>query len=412
MLKGLFDFKNQSLVIKWRIIVPILFLIFIGLLILKSTSENVLLIDFLKSSFYKQSLWFFIGIVMFIIVQYMRLQYFYDSSYLLYVLLCILLFSTFFSPKINGAQSWIRFGPISFQPSEFGKIIYIMCVARFFVDFQPKDKITYLFIIMLIVSIIPALMVLRQPDLGTAIIYLSIIIPMLFWSGFSRRLIFFLISPLISLLAVYNLNVFFCWMFFYLFLLLYFRSTISSSIINFLINVSSGLLSQYAWINILKEHQRNRILTFFDPFSDPLNTGYQVIQSIISIGSGGFWGRGWGEGSQTHLNFLPVKDTDFIISVIGEELGFITIFFILSCLAWFIYWSIDFAARIENRYGSLLVLGLSSVIFMHIIINMGMVSGLLPVTGLPVPFISYGGSFFVSCSIIVGLINNIVNNQI
>jgi len=412
MIKGLFDFRNQSVIIRWRIIVPILLLIFIGLLILKSTSENVLLVDFLKSSFYKQSLWLFIGIVMFVVVQYMRLQYFYDSSYLLYILLFILLFSTFFSPKINGAQSWIKFGPISFQPSEFGKIIYIMCIARFFVDFQPKNKITFLFIVMLIVSIIPALMVLRQPDLGTAIIYLSVIIPMLFWSGFSRKLIFFLISPLISLLAVYNLNVFFCWMFLYLLLLLYFRSNLSSSIINFLINVSSGLLSQYAWINILKEHQRNRIITFLDPFSDPLDTGYQVIQSIISIGSGGFWGRGWGEGSQTHLNFLPVKDTDFIVSVIGEELGFITIFLILSCLAWFIYWCIDFAARIENRYGSLLVLGLSSVIFMHIVINMGMVSGLLPVTGLPVPFISYGGSFFVSCSIIVGLINNIVNNQI
>ena len=153
-------------------------------------------------------------------------------------------------------------------------------------------------------------------------------------------------------------------------------------------------------------------MTLLTPASDPQGSGYQVIQSIISIGSGGFWGRGWGEGSQTPLNFLPVKDTDFIISVIGEELGFITIFFILSCLTWFIYWCFDFAVRIENRYGSLLVLGLSSVIFMHIVINMGMVSGLLPVTGLPVPFISYGGSFFVSCAIIVGLINNIVNNQI
>tara|TARA_B100002051_G_scaffold217204_1_gene209987 strand:- start:30 stop:1268 length:1239 start_codon:yes stop_codon:yes gene_type:complete len=412
MLKGLFDFRNQSIVIRWRIIAPILCLIFIGLLILKSTSDNVLFENFLDSRFNKQFLWFIIGIFMFMVVQYMRLQYFYDSSYLLYVLLFILLFSTFFSPKINGAQSWIKFGPISFQPSEFGKIIYIMCIARFFVDFQPKDKITYLFIVMLIVSIIPALMVLVQPDLGTAIIYLSVIIPMMFWSGFSRKLIFFLVSPLITLLAVYSLKIFFIWMFIYILLLLYFRTNLLSSLANFLINVVSGLLSQYAWLYILKDHQRERILMLLDPFSDPLGSGYQLIQSIISIGSGGFWGRGWGEGSQTHLNFLPVKDTDFIISVIGEELGFITIFFILSCLAWFIYWCFDFAVRIENRYGSLLVLGLSSVIFMHIVVNMGMVSGLLPVTGLPVPFISYGGSFFVSCAIIVGLINNIVNNQI
>ena len=412
MLKGLFDFRNQSIVIRWRIIAPILCLIFIGLLILKSTSENVLFENFLDSRFNKQFLWFIIGVFMFMVVQYMRLQYFYDSSYLLYILLFILLFSTFFSPKINGAQSWIKFGPISFQPSEFGKIIYIMCIARFFVDFQPKDKITYLFIVMLVVSIIPALMVLVQPDLGTAIIYLSVIIPMMFWSGFSRKLIFFLVSPLITLLAVYSLKIFFIWMFIYILLLLYFRTNLFSSLANFSLNVISGLLSQYAWLYVLKDHQRERILMLLDPFSDPLGSGYQLIQSIISIGSGGFWGRGWGEGSQTHLNFLPVKDTDFIISVIGEELGFITIFFILFCLSWFIYWCFDFAVRIENRYGSLLVLGLSSVIFMHIVVNMGMVSGLLPVTGLPVPFISYGGSFFVSCAIIVGLINNIVNNQI
>tara|TARA_Y100000996_G_scaffold46561_1_gene32098 strand:+ start:4009 stop:5247 length:1239 start_codon:yes stop_codon:yes gene_type:complete len=412
MFKGLFDFRNQSIVIRWRIITPILCLIFIGLLILKSTSQNVLLENFLDSRFNKQFLWFIIGVFMFMVVQYMRLQYFYDSSYLLYILLFILLFSTFFSPKINGAQSWIKFGPISFQPSEFGKIIYIICIARFFVDFQPKNKITYLFIAMLIVSIIPALMVLVQPDLGTAIIYLSVIIPMMFWSGFSRKLIFFLVSPLVSLLAVYSLKIFFIWMFIYILLLLYFRTDLFSSIANFSLNVISGLLSQYAWLHILKGHQRERILMLLDPFSDPLGSGYQLIQSIISIGSGGFWGTGWGEGSQTHLNFLPVKDTDFIISVIAEELGFITIFFILFCLAWFIYWCFDFAVRIENRYGSLLVLGLSSVIFMHIVVNMGMVSGLLPVTGLPVPFISYGGSFFVSCAIIVGLINNIVNNQI
>ena len=412
MFKGLFDFKNQSLVIKWRVILPILFLIFIGLFILNSISDDVPFKNFLDSRFNKQLLYFFIGSIMFVVVQYMRLQYFYDSSYLLYVLLCMLLISTFFFPEIKGAQSWIKFGRFSFQPSEFGKIIYVMCLARFFVDFKPKNKITGLFILTLIIIIIPPLMVLKQPDLGTAIIYLSVIIPMLFWSGFSRRLIFLLVSPLISLLAVYDLSIFFYWMFFYIILLLYFRSNLLTSIINFSINVICGLLSQYAWINILEEHQRNRIITFLDPFSDPLGRGYQVIQSIISIGSGGFWGKGWGEGNQTHLNFLPVKDTDFIISVIGEELGFITIFFILVCLSWFVYWCIDFAARIENRYGSLLVFGLCTIIFMHVVINMGMVSGLLPVTGLPVPFISYGGSFFVSCSIIVGLINNIINNQI
>ena len=133
---------------------------------------------------------------------------------------------------------------------------------------------------------------------------------------------------------------------------------------------------------------------------------------MISIGSGGFWGKGLGEGTQTHLKFLPVRDTDFIISVISEEMGFITISIILFSLIWFVYWVLDFSQRIENNFISTLLIGLSSLIFMHIIINMGMISGLLPVTGLPVPFISYGGSFLLTCSIGVGLINNIINNNI
>tara|TARA_B100000287_G_C20476512_1_gene719400 strand:- start:342 stop:890 length:549 start_codon:yes stop_codon:yes gene_type:complete len=181
---------------------------------------------------------------------------------------------------------------------------------------------------------------------------------------------------------------------------------------NFALNLLAGIISPYIWYNVLKQHQRNRIETFIDPFSDPLGNGYQVIQSIISIGSGGLWGKGIGNGTQTHLKFLPVRDTDFIISVISEEMGFIVIFFILFFLLWFIYRVLDYAQRIENEYSSTVVIGLLSVISMHFIINLAMVSGLLPVTGLPVPFISYGGSFFLTCSIILGLINNIINNQI
>ena len=124
------------------------------------------------------------------------------------------------------------------------------------------------------------------------------------------------------------------------------------------------------------------------------------------------WGKGLGNGTQTQLRFLPVRDTDFIISVVSEEMGFMTIFFLLLVLCWLVYWVLDFAQRVENEYISTVMIGLLSIIFMHIIINFGMISGLLPVTGLPVPFISYGGSFFLTCSIIVGLINNIINNHI
>ena len=137
-----------------------------------------------------------------------------------------------------------------------------------------------------------------------------------------------------------------------------------------------------------------------------------MIQSWISIGSGGIWGKGLGNGTQTQLKFLPVRDSDFIISVVAEELGFFTILLILIALVFFSYWILEYLSKVESNFAGLLLIGLFTIIFMHAIINMGMVSGLFPVTGLPMPFVSYGGSFFISCSIIVGLMNNIINNQI
>ncbi|MBS82567.1 MAG: hypothetical protein CMD65_00345 [Gammaproteobacteria bacterium] len=261
-------------------------------------------------------------------------------------------------------------------------------------------------------------MVFIQPDLGTAIVYLSIIIPMIFWSNFNAKLILLMIAPAFSLITVafaesYDyLFIFYIWMVLLLLFLFYSRFKILTIFSNFTINILCGLSAPFIWSSVLKEHHRNRILFFIDPFKDPLDKGYQAIQSWISIGSGGMWGKGLGNGTQKSLNFLPVKDSDFIVSVIGEELGFIMILFLLITIITFIYWTLEYLVKIENKFSSLLLLGCATVIFMHMIINMAMVSGLLPITGLPVAFISYGGSFFLSCSIMIGLINNIINNQI
>jgi len=198
----------------------------------------------------------------------------------------------------------------------------------------------------------------------------------------------------------------------FLIVLIISRPKLYIAALNFILNISCAISAPYIWNNFLRGHQRERILTFLDPLTDPLGSGYQVIQSIISIGSGGFLGKGLGNGTQTHLKFLPVRDSDFIISVLAEEHGFKAIVLIIFCISIFIYWSLIYARKIENKYVSTLVVACSSIIYMHMIINMGMISGLLPVTGLPAPFISYGGSFFLTCSILVGLINNAINNHI
>tara|TARA_B100001175_G_C19500998_1_gene638039 strand:- start:69 stop:1298 length:1230 start_codon:yes stop_codon:yes gene_type:complete len=409
MFKGLFDFRNYYISIRWIVLLPIIIYTIIGIMALSSTSSYI---SFFSSTFYKQLLWVLIGISIFTLVQYVRIQFIYDYAYIFYILILFLLCITFLSPVIEGSQRWIVLGKIYFQPSELGKIVYIIGLSRLFNDYRIKNKFSLFFIFLILISMVPPLIIFKQPDLGTAIIYLSLILPILYWSDFDIKLILLMIFPFISMVASSGIIFYYIWMIFVLFYLFIINKSIVFKVFHFSINLLTSIITPYAWTNILENHQRNRIISFIDPFSDPMGNGYQVIQSMITIGSGGFWGKGLGEGTQTHLKFLPVRDTDFIISVVSEEMGFFTISIILLSLIWFVYWVVDFAQRIENNFTSTLLIGLCSMIFMHIIINMGMISGLLPVTGLPVPFISYGGSFFLTCSIGIGLINNIINNHI
>ena len=159
-------------------------------------------------------------------------------------------------------------------------------------------------------------------------------------------------------------------------------------------------------------HQKERILTLLNPLRDPQGAGYQVIQSITAIGSGGIWGKGLGQGTQTQLRFLPVRDTDFIISVIGEEIGIFGITVIILAFIMMLYWIIAYASIISNRFSSLTLIGFVGILFIHLIVNMGMTVGLLPVTGLPIPFLSYGGSFLLTCCFVLALANNIINQHI
>ena len=409
MFKGIFDFKNQNINLNFYVLLPVFGFLILGLVVLSSTSD----LSNLASSFYKQVLWILIGSFLFFIVQYVRIQFLYDYSYIFYILLLLIISSTvLFAPRIAGAKSWFNFGGIFLQPSEFGKILYVLCMSRFFTDNKNNKNLSIYLFIILGLLLLPIILILKQPDLGTGMVYVSIILPMLFWSGLKVRNIFLLVAPIITIIATYDIFYFYIWMIFFLIVIIISRHEIYMIITNFIINVVCGISSSYLWYEVLKPHQRNRLSTFIDPLGDPLGTGYQLIQSIISIGSGGFWGKGWGQGTQTHLKFLPVRDTDFILSVMSEELGFVSILLIVVLLAVFIYWCTLFSFKIDNSYASIVLVGLSSILFMHTIMNLSVISGLLPVTGLPAPFISYGGSFMLTCCIIIGLINNIINNYL
>ena len=258
----------------------------------------------------------------------------------------------------------------------------------------------------------PCLIIFIQPDFGTAIVYAFIVLPMLYWGGVRPFHLFSIIAPFLSIISAFDLTYFSIWMLIFIIIIYVNRPKVFYASMNFLLNIFCGILSPFIWNSILYPHQRDRILTLLNPMSDPQGAGYQIIQSMTAIGSGGFWGKGLGSGTQTQLRFLPVRDTDFIVSVIGEELGLFGIIILLISFSFIFYCFISYAETISNRFFSLSLIGFSSILFIHLIVNMGMTVGLFPVTGLPVPFLSYGGSFMLTCFLILGLGNNMINQNI
>tara|TARA_B100001142_G_scaffold328197_1_gene387729 strand:+ start:6876 stop:8123 length:1248 start_codon:yes stop_codon:yes gene_type:complete len=412
-IKKIFRFNNL-IKINLRIVAPILFLCVIGLVALKSTS-----IDTLgeHSVFNKQCVWLLFGVLIFIFFQFIRNQVLYEYSYILYLFLLFLIAITLFMPEINNSSRWIFIGPYQFQPSEFGKIIIILALSRFIADYKDTFSDHQIICLSSVISIFPLLLIFEQPDYGTGLMYLLPVLPMLYWSGVKFKILLLYLFPVISMLAAYNLTAYYIWMVLLVAILFYFQFRMISIVSNFIINITFGILNAYAWDHLLKEYHQKRIFDFFESIFNPENSdhmgvGYQAFQSKVAIGSGGFFGKGIGEGTQSYLRFLPIKDSDFILSVISEEMGLFLIIIIMLSFLVFLYFSVDYAQRLFNKFYSLCLVGFSSILFFHIIVNMSMVSGLFPVIGLPFPFVSYGGSFMLSCFIMIAIMNNIINNDL
>ena len=399
----------DQIIVRWWIFFPVIVLMTISFITLKHTSIDML---FFSSTFIKQLIWFGIGCVVFLLSQWLRIQFFQEYAYHLYAILLILIWITYFMPAIGGSHRWVSLGYISFQPSEIGKIFLVFVIARVLSEQENKMNEVKLLLLILLMVVVPSQMVFKQPDFGTAIVYGFIALPMLYWSGIRSFYLFLVIAPVISIISAFNLIIFSLWMGILVLVIYFNQPKIIIGTFQFMVNIGCGVLSPLIWNNILYHHQKERILTLLNPLRDPHGTGYQIIQSIIAIGSGGMWGKGIGEGTQTQLRYLPVRDTDFIISVIGEELGLFGITIILIAFSVMLYWIIVYAGIISNRFSSLTLIGFASILFIHLAVNMGMTVGLLPVTGLPAPFLSYGGSFLLSSMFILALSNNIINYHI
>jgi rod shape determining protein RodA len=291
-------------------------------------------------------------------------------------------------------KSWIRIGPVGLQPAEMAKIATALMLARVLGEWREPPRTLWALWKPIAVVTVPLGLVMLQPDLGSALAFAAILIWALYWAGTPLLTIFFLVSPLLSLFLSIHVVVWGVYVVALLVLLIYRNAFLSEKVSVFVANAAAGAVALPLW-NMLQPYQKARFMVFLDPSIDPRGSGYNLIQSRVAIGSGGLWGKGWLEGPQKRLAFLPEQHTDFIFSVIGEELGFVGVVAVLVCFGLIFWRLIRIAERSRDPFASLVPIGILGSWFTHVLVNVGMTVGVMPVTGIPLPFISYGGSFLL-----------------
>tara|TARA_B100000470_G_C19797086_1_gene394754 strand:+ start:77 stop:1306 length:1230 start_codon:yes stop_codon:yes gene_type:complete len=380
-----------------------LVLTLIGLIALFSISVNQFGVIAI-TAFTKQLLFMIPAIGGFLIILFIPKYIIHKYIYLAYGVILLLVTVPFLLSTIAGTHRWINIGlPVAFQPSEFAKWIVVVSLAKYLSDHNLEIKKFPTLIFPILIALFPAAIILQQPDLGTALILLTPVFPMLYWVGSKPFHLFMLMAPIFSIGTAFHNVSFTSWAIIMGIIIYIARPNLIFGIVLYFVNIFLGLLAPLIW-NGLRPYQQKRILTLFNPELDPLGAAYQTIQSKVAIGSGGFIGKGMGEGTQTHLKFLPVQESDFIISVIGEEFGFITIAFMLLVFALFILKIVNLAYYSKERFAGLVLIGIATIFLSHVFVNTAMSTGLIPVKGLPLPFISAGGSFLLSCYVMVSLI--------
>lgn len=302
------------------------------------------------------------------------------------------------------SKSWLQIGGIRIgQPVELAKLATILLLARYLSSLrEPPDSLRQL-VVPGMIAAVPFLLVLRQPDLGSAIVFVGILLAMLFWAGVSPRLLLLLISPVVSLLLAADTRWWGAWMLLLFVLLWVWRSYVAEGVFIYFVNAAMGVLAIILWNN-LKPYQQKRLTSFLNPESDPIHAGYQAIQSKVAIGSGGLFGNGFLQGPQKRLAFLPEQYTDFIFAVLGEELGFIGVVAALSLFFILFLVLLRIARRASDPFSSLVVFGVLGLLFAHLFENVGMTINVMPITGIPLPFFSYGGSFLLGLGLAIGLV--------
>jgi len=351
----------------------------------------------------RQLMWTVVALIAFYLLTRVPVRWVEWSAPWVYALSIALLLLVLAIGSGPNTRSWLYVGAFRMQPAEVAKIGTILMLARSLSkEKDPGQRLSALLRPCLIV-LLPFVLVIAQPDLGSAIIFMVILVCALFWGRVPLPTIFMLISPGVSLLLGFSAIAWGIWFLGVAAFLYHQRPFMVEWIAVALANVAGGALTLPLW-NHLAPYQQRRLLVFLDSALDPRGAGWHLIQSRVAIGSGGVFGQGYGAGPQKRLAFLPEQHTDFIFSVVGEELGFIGVLLFLALFAWFLRRLLRIAYTVPNGFEGIVVFCLFGVWFSHLVINIGMTVGLMPITGLPLPFLSYGGSFLVTLFIGLGLI--------
>ncbi len=346
------------------LIIALLLILVIGLSSVFSATHAEGLSTKREGLFVKQLTWIGVGLILMLVVIHIDYQRFIDASYVLFGLnVLLLIFVLAHGHTRLGAQRWIVIGGVGFQPSEFIKITFIMALSAYLgnrakFSYQPSDLI-----MPFIMMSVPLALIFLQPDLGTALMLVPIFFAMLFVRG--------------------------------------------ARIKHLALIILTGALATPVLSFLMKDYQQQRLSVFINPNADPLGAGYTIIQSKIAIGSGFLFGKGWLSGTQNKLNFLPERHTDFIFSVVGEEGGFIGCMILIALFCVLLYRGLKISDETGDTYGKIMAAGIVTMLGLQVIINMGMTSGFLPVVGLPLPLMSYGGSSLLTTLVSIGLLLNI-----
>jgi rod shape determining protein RodA len=319
-------------------------------------------------------------------------------------MLVLLLFVGKGAGTAASSKSWLAIGGFRIgQPSELAKITVVLALAKILSTFkEPPKSLLELWKPALVVGV-PWLLIMKQPDLGTGIVFVGFAFAMLFWSGVSWPLLVLVASPVVSLILTFSVQVWGAWFLLLLALVLWYKPYLYEGIFLAVTNVVFGVLAPIIW-DRLAPYQQKRLLVFLNPELDRRAAGYHVLQSQIAIGSGGLFGRGYTQGPQKRLAFLPAQHTDFIFAVVGEELGFIGVLLAFTLFLVLFLRVTKIAERANDSFSSLVAFGLLASWFVHVLVNVGMTLNLMPITGIPLPFFSYGGSFMLASWIAVGIL--------